>query len=136
MSLKCQSHFLLAQVLYTLNAFEYSMLITVVGIFGGAIISAVRQVAEHYSPAERKHPDAHHIQLQFLRLIVPGEVSISLQDVSVSRSASIIKLAVSQEEKECVVGYVKYVVMPVRTSSPAYLSLDLSIERGRASSEI
>ena len=94
-----------------------------VGIFGGAIVSAIQQAAELYSPSERKQPDVFHMQLQFFHLILPGEIIISVQDVSVARSSSIVKFAVSQESKDCVVGHLKYVILSLNLSELPHLVL-------------
>lgn len=77
-----------------------------VGIFGGILMSILQKAAKQYF-SEHKQPDVLSMQLQFPRMLYPGEASVTLRDVHVGRGASTIHATMEQDGKACVLGYIK-----------------------------
>ena len=57
------------------------------------------------------------MQLQFFRMIFPGQLTVSFEDVYLNRQVSTLSFVVSQNAKKCVAGHIKYVTQEVVSTS-------------------
>ena len=70
-------------------------------------MSILQQAAKVYFSDIHKQPDVLSMQLQFPRMLYPGEASITFREVHVGRGASTIHATVEQDGDTCVLGYIK-----------------------------
>lgn len=54
-----------------------------------------------------RHHDVLNMQIQFLRPVLSAQVDIAVRVVSVAKNISTVHVSLSQNGKDCLVGYVK-----------------------------
>ena len=95
---------------------------------GGSLISLVwKTVWTHFQTTLAKYnqPDTISLHVEFLRLAVIGDATISIKDVRLGKGSSTVHASLTQGGKERVAAYAMYVVAfppPYRTSDIAETS--------------
>lgn len=82
------------------------------GLLASAVLDAVRQ---HFSTTLKRYDQPHtfDLHLMFLRPAAAGTASLEIKDTKPGASTSTTHIRLSQNGKDCVVGYALYVLLSV-----------------------